>query len=1379
MFKIRSVNSTGDSLVVDGRLGGRRCPLTIDSGSTISLIRPDLLQEEPEPLTEGWLRTVTGDRAPVHGWSEMQLGVGTLELSHRMLVADIKDDCILGFDFLKKHGCLVDFKEDMLTIHNQQVPLQRPKQTTTTCCRVTLGDNVDIPPMSETVACGKLLDRPINMMWGVVEPDSISPTKFLDGLLVGRTLVNLSAEEVPVHLLNLTDQPKRIKQGTNVAVCNSVESVLVEEPEHSCEEQTCENHSCVTHPVRSLSDIYSQCQESCEPDEPTSSLCLMAGVEMCSKKTTSLDSTVTAGVDSEKAGVDCMCSKETAGVACTNCQSITSEGLKEISSGVCSSKKLNVLGCVCPSISKKSDSFTVNSCVDNNNFGMTSTKQSLSSAELPHHMRDLYERSATDLTAEEARQLYDLLYEFSDVFSESSHDLGRTDMVKHLINTGGAAPIRQPPRRLPLAKREEAIGAVNEMYKQGVIEPSASPWSSPVVLVKKKDGGVRFCVDYRKLNDVTHKDSYPLPRIDDSVEALSGAKWFSTLDLKSGYWQVELDEKDKEKTAFSIGTGLWQFTVMPFGLSNAPATFERLMEQVLAGLPLNTALIYLDDVLVAGRSFSEQIAHLRVVLLRFRKACLKLNPRKCFLLQKQVRYLGHVVSEKGIATDPEKVEAIRAWPTPTTVKEIRSFVGLCSYYRRFIAGFSDIAQPLLQCAEKTYIWTPEAEEAFQKLKQALTEAPVLGYPKADGDFVVDTDASLTGVGAVLSQMQDGLEKVIAYYSCNLSRAERNYCATRRELLAVIKAVRRFHPYLYGRAFTLRTDHAALSWLLNFRCSEGQTARWLQELQQYNFKVEHRRGVRHNNADALSRRPCLSSDCRHCARLETKEELKREEEEHSEYFSYQTAGTTEIDVHSKTWSHEELREAQMRDADLRPILEWKEEGETRPPWQTAAPHSETTKSYWSQWESLLLQEGVLYRLWETPAGDRSIRQLVLPKDLRAEVLQQLHSSPTAGHLGVNKTLGRVRERFYWVQCSKDVRTFCKNCDMCSSRRGPVRQRRAPLGQYNVGAPMERLAIDVLGPLPITEAGNKYLLITADYFTKWVEAYPIPNQEAITVAEALVNGFVSRFGVPLIIHSDQGRNFESLVFSEMCKLLGIHKTRTTPLHPQSDGMVERFNRTIESQLSKFVDDNQCDWDTHIPLLLMAYRTAVHETTGCTPAQLMMGRDLRLPIDLLIGRPEDEVPQHTSTYAEELQERLERVHNYARTHMKLRSDSMKERYDSASNCEQLDIGDPVWLHCPQRKKGVSPKLARQWQGPYLVTKRINDMVYRVQLRPQTKPKVVHRNRLWKYTGPSPPTWLLETREKTVDDPPGDQHSSENPELPILRRGQRLRRQPDRFGY
>jgi hypothetical protein len=351
------------------------------------------------------------------------------------------------------------------------------------------------------------------------------------------------------------------------------------------------------------------------------------------------------------------------------------------------------------------------------------------------------------------------------------------------------------------------------------------PWSSPVVLVRKKNGDLRFCVDYRKLNDVTRKDCFPLPRIDDTLDMLAGVKWFSTLDLKSGYWQVDLHPDDKEKTAFSTGQGLWQFTVMPFGLCNAPATFERLMETVLRGLTGESCLVYLDDVIVVGHTFQEHLLNLRKVLQRFREARLKLNPEKCQLLQKEVRYLGHIVSPEGVTTDPEKLEAVREWPTPRNKHEVRSFLGLCTYYRRFIFGFADIAKPLTRLTEekRSYQWTPDVEAAFQALKEALCAAPILAYPQPGGKFIVDTDASNVGVGGVLSQLQDGQERVISYYSKTLNKAERNYCVTRRELLAIVKCLQHLHKYLYGQEFYLRTDHSALTWLMSFKNLEGQTA----------------------------------------------------------------------------------------------------------------------------------------------------------------------------------------------------------------------------------------------------------------------------------------------------------------------------------------------------------------------------------------------------------------------------------------------------------------------------------------------------------------------------------------------------------------------------
>ena len=418
--------------------------------------------------------------------------------------------------------------------------------------------------------------------------------------------------------------------------------------------------------------------------------------------------------------------------------------------------------------------------------------------------------------------------------------LGRTNLIKHKINTGDHRPIRQHPRRVPLHLQEEAKGQVKKMLQEGVIEPSSSPWSAPVVLVRKKDGTYRYCIDYRMLNKVTVGDAYPIPRV--SFDQLEGAKWFSTLDLQSGYWQVEMDQADKEKTAFVCKEGLFQFNLMHFGLTNAPSTFERLMEMVLAGLQYQICLIYLDDVIVYGKSFEEEISRLGKVFCRLQDAGRKLKPQKCVLFQKQVTYLGHIVSERGVAPDPAKIESVKGWPTPTNVTEVRSFLGLAAYYRRFIKDFSRIASPLHRLTEKgrMFSWDETCQTAFEELKVHLTSAPVLAYPKLKTKFMLDTDASDVAIGAVLSQKFDEWEHVIAYGSRCLSKAERRYCVTRKELLAIVYFVKYFRHYLYGRQFLLRTDHGSLRWLFNFKEPEGQVARWIEALSTFDFDIQQTR-----------------------------------------------------------------------------------------------------------------------------------------------------------------------------------------------------------------------------------------------------------------------------------------------------------------------------------------------------------------------------------------------------------------------------------------------------------------------------------------------------------------------------------------------------------
>ena len=485
---------------------------------------------------------------------------------------------------------------------------------------------------------------------------------------------------------------------------------------------------------------------------------------------------------------------------------------------------------------------------------------------LPDHLQQLYTESITQLSVKAQHQFAALLTEFSHVFSKNDHDLGRTGLEVHHIPTGDARPIRLSPRRAPMHLRADIEHQVQEMLDQGIVEECTSSWSAPLVIVKKKDGSNRICVDFRALNEVTEKDGHPIPRIEDSLDALAGATIFSTLDMTSGYHQVEVAEADRDKTAFVTGRGHHlRFVTMPFGLCNAPSTFQRLMERVLQGLVWKTVVVYLDDVVIFSRSPEEHLEHLREVMQRFEQHNLKLKPRKCELMRSQVKYLGHIVSESGVATDPELIEKVTDWTPPRTQKQVRAFLGLTGYYRSYVPKFGEVAEPLVRLtdAHADFVWTPACHKAFEELKSRLVSAPILAYPNQEDLFILDTDASDTAIGAVLSQSQEGHEWVILYGSKALSREERNYCVTRKELLAVVHFVEAYRYYLYGRPFLVRTDHAPLKWMLRQKEPKDQLARWNQRMAPFKFTIEHRPGPKHGNADGMSRLKCFrGGECFH-------------------------------------------------------------------------------------------------------------------------------------------------------------------------------------------------------------------------------------------------------------------------------------------------------------------------------------------------------------------------------------------------------------------------------------------------------------------------------------------------------------------------------------
>ncbi len=971
---------------------------------------------------------------------------------------------------------------------------------------------------------------------------------------------------------------------------------------------------------------------------------------------------------------------------------------------------------------------------------------------LSEELNDLIEDIEETISGTDRKKIRQLLLNNQEIFGTKDEPFGKTDLVKHDIVTEKCQPIKQHVRRIPFHLRSEADKEVSKMLQAGVIEPSSSPWAAPVVLVRKKDGTIRYCIDYRKLNDVTKKDSYPLPRIDDSLDVLGKANYFSTLDLASGYWQIQLTDEAKEKSAFCTNSGLYQFTVMPFGLTNAPATFQRLMERVLAGLQWHTCLVYIDDIIIFSETIEDHLKQMQDIFDRLKQAKLKLKPKKCKLLQTKVKYLGHIVSKDGVETDPDKVKAVKEWPRPSCVKDIRSFIGFCSYYRRFIPNFATVAKPLIRLTEKkvNFVWNDDHENAWLKLRELMSEAPVLAYPDKDAQFILDTDASDYGIGAVLSQVINEEEKVIAYGSRVLSRAERRYCVTRRELLAVVYFCKLYKHYLIGKPFLVRTDHAALKWLKSFKQPEGQVARWLEELSEFDMDdIEHRPGRKHLNADGLSRGPCPQCKMDHFGE---KIRRGRSAAPPTDQVNVVTRGQTKTNVNTKTngtsqdlssnWlasfnlNTESFKQEQSSDPILSEVTKWMKDG-ARPKFSLVSPYGSELKFYWSQFDSLGILNGLLVRRLEQ--NDNVKVQILVPPSLRNDVMTECHSVLTSGHLGRAKTTSNVKRRFLWPGMRKDIQIFVQSCDSCAKFKVNGQKRKAALKDIRVGIPMERVCIDIVGPFPVSSQGNKYALVVTDCFTKYVEIYAMPNQEAYSVAQVLTKEFFSRFGVPNFLHSDQGTQFESQLFQEICQLLGIKKTRTTPFRPQSDGQSERNIKTLVKMVA-IVTKEQENWDEHLPFISMAYRSTPHQTLGISPNYMMFGREISMPIDVMMSSPEHEPVSHVE-YVKRLKQKLQYCYELAGRQLKKGAEKQKRLYDKGVYGEKFEVGDIVWYANKIRKKGESPKLSPKWKGPCLIHKLHNDVLAHIQLS-NRKYVTVHTDLLKKCFSKKLPGWVKRNR-------------------------------------
>lgn len=979
------------------------------------------------------------------------------------------------------------------------------------------------------------------------------------------------------------------------------------------------------------------------------------------------------------------------------------------------------------------------------------------------------------------------LREMPEVFSMHSQDFGCTDKVKHRINLMDETPFKHRPRPIHPDDMEAVKRHLQELLDAGVIQESVSPYSSPIVVVKKKSGEIRLCIDYRKLNQRTIKDAYALPKLEDTFMALTGSKWFSVLDLKSGFYQIEVEEKDKPKTVFVCPLGFYEFNRMPQGVTNAPSTFQRVMEKCMADINLREVLVFIDDIIVFSQSLEEHEERLLRVLNRLKEYGLKLAPEKCIFAQTSVKYLGHIVSDEGVRTDPDKVAAVKTWPVPKNLKELRSFLGFIGYYRRFVKHFSKKVKPLNDltsgypptrrdikavnnghCRNPKDLfnarWTAACQTAFDQIIEELTTAPVLAFANPKMPYILHTDASTSGLGAALYQEQDGQVRVIAYASRGLSSSESKYPAHKLEFLALKWAVtEKFHDFLYGSTFTAVTDSNPLTYVLSTAKLDAVGYRWLAALSTYNFKLQYRCGKQNVDADGLSRRPHpelpeedsshdelgrvltfverltaeageqeISSDVIQAicdSRLTQRSEYSRDPP--VAFISSLTMQTAAVpDVYSQEdqcgglptiphLSSSDIREAQLADPCIKEVIAQIQTGESpSKPVRDALPR---LPYLLKEKDRLEFHDGVLYR--RRNIADKDTYQLVLPEKFHADVLKRLHDD--LGHMGVDRTLDLVRNRFYWSKMASDIEYKVRTCGRCI-RRKVLPEKAAPLVNIITNRPLQLVCMDFLTLEP-DRSNVKDVLVITDHFTKYALAIPTPNQKAKTVAKCLWEQFICYYGYPERLHSDQGPDFESHLIKELCEIAGVQKVRTTPYHPRGNP-VERFNRTLLNMLGTLETKQKSCWKEFVKPLVHAYNCTRNDTTGFSPYELMFGRQPRLPVDLAFGLPlKDKADVTHSQYVKTLKSNLEESFKIAAKNSKRMADKNKTRYDKRVTASELNKGDRVLVR-NVRLRGKH-KLADKWEeAVYVIVDRHGDLpVYKVCPEFQTGPnRTLHRDLL-----------------------------------------------------
>ncbi|KAL0560422.1 hypothetical protein IC582_000827 [Cucumis melo] len=886
--------------------------------------------------------------------------------------------------------------------------------------------------------------------------------------------------------------------------------------------------------------------------------------------------------------------------------------------------------------------------------------------------------------------------DYPDVFPEELPGLPPHREVEFAIELEpGTVPISRAPYRMAPAELKELKVQLQELLDKGFIRPSVSPWGAPVLFVKKKDGSMRLCIDYRELNKVTVKNRYPLPRIDDLFDQLQGATVFSKIDLRSGYHQLRIKDEDVPKTAFRSRYGHYEFIVMSFGLTNAPAVFMDLMNRVFREFLDTFVIVFIDDILIYSKTEAEHEEHLRLVLQTLRDNKLYAKFSKCEFWLKQVSFLGHVVSKDGVSVDPAKIEVVTGWTRPSTVSEVRSFLGLAGYYRRFVENFSHIATPLTQLTRKgaPFVWSKACEDSFQNLKQKLVTAPVLTVPDGSGSFVIYSDASKKGLGCVL--MQQG--KVVAYASRQLKSHEQNYPTHDLELAAVVFALKIWRHYLYGEKIQIFTDHKSLKYFFTQKELNMRQRRWLELVKDYDCEILYHPGKANVVADALSRKVS------HSAALITRQAPLHRDLERAEIAVSVGAVTMQLaQLTVQPTLRQRIIDAQSNDPYLVEKRGLAEAGQVV--------------------EFSLSSDGGL--LFE--------RRLCVPSDsaVKTELLSEAHSSPFSMHPGSTKMYQDLKRVYWWLNMKREVAEFVSRCLVCQQVKAP-RQKPAGLLQP-LSIPewkWENVSMDFITGLPRTLRGFTVIWVVVDRLTK--SAHFVPGKSTYTAskwAQLYMSEIVRLHGVPVSIVSDRDARFTSKFWKGLQTAMGTRLDFSTAFHPQTDGQTERLNQVLEDMLRACALEFPGSWDSHLHLMEFAYNNSYQATIGMAPFEALYGKCCRSPVCWgEVGEQRLMGPELVQSTNEAIQKIRSRMHT-AQSRQKSYADVRRKDLE-------FEVGDKVFLKVAPMRGVVRferrGKLSPRFVGPFEILEQIGPVAYRLALPPSlsTVHNVFHVSMLRKY--------------------------------------------------